>query len=58
MMAMTTPPCGDILLYLGSSFEQTQRDPSYWSLRYDFKPASLNSEAPGTLRMGAGNQVQ
>lgn len=58
MTTTTTPPTGDMPLYLGSSFQQqSQRDPSYWSLRYDFKPASLNSEAPGTLRMGADNQV-
>ncbi|DBA97746.1 TPA: hypothetical protein ACH3X3_012626 [Trebouxia sp. C0006] len=57
MTTITTPPSGDIPLYLGSSFQQSQRDPTYWSLRYDFKPASLNSEAPGTLRMGADNQV-
>ncbi len=58
MTTITTPPTGDMPLYLGSSFQQSQRDPSYWSLRYDFKPASHNSEAPGTLRMGADNQVQ
>ena len=57
MATMITPPAGDIPLHLGNSFYDPHHDPSYWSLRYDFKPASMNTEAPGTLRMSADNQV-
>ena len=44
-------------MQIGDTFQGPHRDPSYWSLRYDFKPASVNSDAPGTLRVGADNQV-
>lgn len=58
MATIATPPAGEVSLHLGNSFQDPHRDPAYWSLRYDFKPASLNSEAPGTLRMGDENQVR
>lgn len=50
-------PTGEFALHVGQSLQDSVVGPSYHSLRYDFKPASVNTEAPGSLTIGIDGQV-
>lgn len=50
-------PTGEFALHVGQSLQDSLVGPSYHSLRYDFKPASVNTEAPGSLTFGIDGQV-
>lgn len=50
-------PTGEFPLHVGQSLQAPLVGPSYHSLRYDFKPASVNTEAPGSLTLGIDGQV-
>ena len=50
-------PTGEFPLHIGQSLQDSLVGPSYHSLRYDFKPASVNTEAPGNLTFGIDGQV-
>ena len=57
MVASAAFPTGEFPLHIGQTFQDPFSGPSYHSIRYDFKPASVNTEAPGSLRFGADGQV-
>lgn len=44
-------------MHIGQSLQDSMVGPFYHSLRYDFKPASINTEAPGSLTFGIDGQV-
>ena len=55
--AMSALPVGSFPMTLGDSFHDRRHDPTYWSLRYDFKPASLTGPTTGAIRMSNDKQV-
>eukprot|EP00242_Pyramimonas_sp_CCMP2087_P017416 CAMPEP_0198201966 /NCGR_PEP_ID=MMETSP1445-20131203/5003_1 /TAXON_ID=36898 /ORGANISM="Pyramimonas sp., Strain CCMP2087" /LENGTH=251 /DNA_ID=CAMNT_0043872653 /DNA_START=393 /DNA_END=1148 /DNA_ORIENTATION=- len=44
-------------LSLGDSFKGAASDSGFYTLRYDFKPASLNRDKPGVLVIGSENDI-
>ena len=50
-------PTGEFAFRVGQTLQDSVVGPSYHSLRYDFKPASVNTEAPGNLTFGIDGQV-